>query len=547
MRSFDSALVAALTGKTASPYLCVKIIRTDGQVIRFAQVQEPVTIDGEIFAPAAAISIASIPFELSGTSTRVDFYVAAVDPANSANRTIPPTLDAGAIRDGLFANAAVVIYLQDRSTSPSLENVLYVGAMGAMTISERGYAEIECVGLLDRANQIVPELYCPVCRADFGDRRCKVPLAPLTQRVTALTYDGGYHLAVAGLSDAALKAAASRGTITFTLNPAIYDWISINGVKIYFWPVPNPAGTVPILESPSQTLWALLLFLDQSLNPKLTVMDYAVGGAGILQITAKTPGDVGNYPIAANVAAVSGPKLVSGSICAAGRFDFSGQPAHDSQIAIQGTVLTFYAAVDPPFGYVGIGADLSETLGYLMSFLLDSTDANLGLMNYAIDAEGLIVQAKVAGTPGNAYSLWASAASHAVVSGATLEGGGGQALSDYFLNGQLIFRSGAMQGQAYEIQGSLGNVLSLFTPLELRPAIGDLIDVIQGCDHSPFAQGCGKFSNIANYRGEPWAPGDAVEQDLTFVAPVTSGGAIVTTGIGSDDGEYPEYFEVTDT
>ena len=72
-----------------------------------------------------------------------------------------------------------------------------------MTLTERGYATIEMVGLLERAKDYVTEVYTPVCRADFGDARCKVDLNgndptgnPITQHVLLIGYDGGYVIDV---------------------------------------------------------------------------------------------------------------------------------------------------------------------------------------------------------------------------------------------------------------------------------------------------------------------------------------------------------------
>ena len=93
----------------------------------------------------------------------------------------------------------------------------------------------------------------------------------------------------------------------------------------------------------------------------------------------------------------------------------------------------------------------------------------------------------------------------------------------WFANGQVIFRSGLLLNESYEIQSNDGPYLSLFTPLEFPPEVGDVVDVICGCDHSPFVMGCGRYKNILNYRGEPWCPGGVSASTLATQAPGSNG------------------------
>ena len=531
-RAFDDYLMAALGQPVTNLALCVRIVRQDGTRILFAQASEALTTLDEngaqqTFAPARGVTVTTIPFELNGATTRVDLNVISTDGG---------TIDVSDIENGLYDNAAVTITLASRDTqaplfptpatgsifftdnppndqsgtlningqtirfytvdfqpvdvavqstlaetladlaaflnastnpdvyaatysvdptgtilqitangtqpfndflgaagnsfvisanlesnayvtsltltggadlSPQPPNVLFSGLMGTMTLTERGYATIEMVGLLERAKQFVTEVFTPVCRADFGDARCKVDLNGvdalgnlITQHCKVTGYDGGYKITVDGLNDVALNATGAKasGKITFGANPATSAVVA------------GQTAPLIILNGTGLSLWDIT-----------TPTDAAYGQAGA-SVVAET---------------------------------------------------------------------LAGTLLNLLNFLTTSKDPNLARMAYNVDATTLYVTAASEGTAGNALTLGVGTWTPATASGPTLTGGigAGLALGNYFLNGQVIFRSGLLLNEAYEIQASEGNVISLFTPLEFAPEHGDMVDVLQGCDHSPFAGG----------------------------------------------------------
>lgn len=567
-RAFDDDLMAALAQPVTNLALCVRIVRKDGTHILFAQASEALTTLDEYgqpqtFPQARGVTVATIPFELNGAATRADLNIISTDGG---------TIDVGDIENGLYDNAAVTITLVSRNpgvaattafgaiafhsqptAGPGISiegqeidfvtsganqtncligtnlaatmtnlinllqtsilssireatysldsvnniinitdvtpgaignsfrlfvfsganatpagfstlsggadavfqttNVLFSGLMGQMTLTERGYATIEMVGHLERAKQFITEVFTPVCRADFGDARCKVNLNgndgagnPITQHVKFTGYDGGYKITVSGLNTVAAGAvgAKAKGKITFFANPStfVFNFVSIN-------------------DNPSVILNGTQLFLRAITTP--TDQAYGVVGSDIVAST------------------------------------------------------------------------LVGTLGNLLNFLTHSKDPNLALMAYNVDATNLYVTAASEGSYGNAFSLAVGVPggfyppTPATASGPFLTGGFGK--GGYFLNGQIIFRSGLLLNEAYEIQNSESSIISLFTPLEFAPEYGDLVDIIQGCDHSPFVGGCARFPdpatglapNINNYRGEPWAPGDAINpcQAAPSALPIT--------------------------
>jgi uncharacterized phage protein (TIGR02218 family) len=82
-----------------------------------------------------------------------------------------------------------------------------------------------------------------------------------------------------------------------------------------------------------------------------------------------------------------------------------------------------------------------------------------------------------------------------------------------FALGSIVATSGANVGRGVEIRSwnSGTSTATCFVQPSLAFQAGDTVQLIAGCDYTTGASGCGKYSNILNFRGEPFVPGqDAV-------------------------------------
>jgi len=110
---------------------------------------------------------------------------------------------------------------------------------------------------------------------------------------------------------------------------------------------------------------------------------------------------------------------------ASGRIAFSGQPAANSTITLNGVAWTLVAGT-PTGNQTQIGASLDATLTALASDLNGSADAEIAKCSYTANTadDRLEIQFDTAGSTGNSFTLSASANSNGIVSAATLTGGG---------------------------------------------------------------------------------------------------------------------------
>jgi uncharacterized phage protein (TIGR02218 family) len=78
--------------------------------------------------------------------------------------------------------------------------------------------------------------------------------------------------------------------------------------------------------------------------------------------------------------------------------------------------------------------------------------------------------------------------------------------TDSWRYGRLRWLTGANSGLESAIMGSEGATLRLRDPPAAAAAIGDLVEVMEGCDRR-LASCAGRFGNAVNFRGEPHLPG----------------------------------------
>ncbi len=78
---------------------------------------------------------------------------------------------------------------------------------------------------------------------------------------------------------------------------------------------------------------------------------------------------------------------------------------------------------------------------------------------------------------------------------------------DDFIDGQLRFLDGPQTGLTFGIVASGAEGLTLDRPLVAGTAVGTMVELREGCDHT-FASCQGRFGNAENFRGEPFLPGN---------------------------------------
>ena len=81
----------------------------------------------------------------------------------------------------------------------------------------------------------------------------------------------------------------------------------------------------------------------------------------------------------------------------------------------------------------------------------------------------------------------------------------------WFNSGVITWLTGQNKGFTIEVLNWDGTTIQLFEDMPYPIAVGDTYTIEPGCSKDIGPTGCGKFSNIENFIGEPFMPGsDAI-------------------------------------
>lgn len=163
--------------------------RSDGAGLALTSHDQAMIVDGMLFQPDPAITQASITRELGLAS-----HASEVSGAMSSD-----AISAEDLTLGRWDGASLVQIVVSWEAPAEPPNTLLKGSIGEVSISDESFtADLRgAAALLDRP--ICP-LTSPECRAELGDRECRVDLAGRTRRLR-VTASAGNSLTLDGAVD----------------------------------------------------------------------------------------------------------------------------------------------------------------------------------------------------------------------------------------------------------------------------------------------------------------------------------------------------------
>ncbi len=203
MKVISNALQAHLEQDVTTLATCWRVTRRDGTVMGFTDHDSDLVVESVTYEAATGFTPTAIS---SSAALNVD------------NLDIEGLLDAGAITTedllaGLYDYAEITVFQVNHAFVGDGVLLLRQGWLGEVTC-EDGQFIAEVRGLTQPLSQRVGEVYSPSCRAVFGDARCGINVALLTQSgtITAVT-SRTVLLDTARTEDA---GTFSSGVLTFT-------------------------------------------------------------------------------------------------------------------------------------------------------------------------------------------------------------------------------------------------------------------------------------------------------------------------------------------
>lgn len=168
MKTVTPQLAAHLAGPVTTLATCWVITRRDGRVFRFTDHDQDLVFDGETYAARFGYARSALTSDAQLSVDNLDIDGIFDDAAISETE----------MRAGLFDFAEVRIFLVNWA-DPSMGALrMRRGWLGEVTVNEQGSFRTELRGLTQALQQEIGEIYSAECRADLGDLRCKVPVAP---------------------------------------------------------------------------------------------------------------------------------------------------------------------------------------------------------------------------------------------------------------------------------------------------------------------------------------------------------------------------------
>lgn len=159
-------LPLTLTDTVLKPTRICKITRTDGEIIRIAEAQMALVVDGETYSPSGfTLSAVKHVVGVEAASTQIDAAIGGV-------------FDLYEVVDGKFDYATVQVYVVNRDTLTS-PGLIFKGFVGATTIGAlHNTVSMNVVGYQVKVKWPFIQKFGPMCRTDFGSDLCRIPLRP---------------------------------------------------------------------------------------------------------------------------------------------------------------------------------------------------------------------------------------------------------------------------------------------------------------------------------------------------------------------------------
>jgi hypothetical protein len=205
MKAVSVGLKAHFAQNVTSLALCWRIIRTDGQTYAFTTFDEDLVVSGITYISIAGFSRTAIATGSTGE----------VDNLEVTGFFIASGLIEEDLKNGLFDYATIYLFVVNWTNLSQGICRMRRGWLGECVRAPNGGFQAELRGLTQALVQEFGNVYQPICRADLGDNKCRIPIKPGFWVGNLSWASGSYCQAVVQSSDALMVAifqAQNSGT-----------------------------------------------------------------------------------------------------------------------------------------------------------------------------------------------------------------------------------------------------------------------------------------------------------------------------------------------
>jgi hypothetical protein len=162
-------LPLTLTNIILKPARLCTITRLDGEVIRIAEAQSPITVGAATWYPLAGFQMSAGKWQIGGEAASIQ-----IDAAMS----VGGTFDLYEVVDGKFDAAAVQVDLVDRA-NPTTKGLVFSGRIEPVSFGALYHnVSFDVRGHAVKARWPFSWTFGPMCRTELGSKLCRIPLRP---------------------------------------------------------------------------------------------------------------------------------------------------------------------------------------------------------------------------------------------------------------------------------------------------------------------------------------------------------------------------------
>lgn len=189
MRALSPALADHIASDVTTLATCWRLIRRDGVMLGFTTHDQDLMVNGQRFRAATGFAPTAIA---SSNALNVDNL--EVDGALSSE-----AITSADLRAGRFDFARIEIFLVNWQAPEQGVIMLRTGFLGEVRTEDERFS-VEVRGLKQMLQHPIGDAFSPECRADLGDRRCRVTLRGFTQGGLVTSVSGPASFVAADLT-----------------------------------------------------------------------------------------------------------------------------------------------------------------------------------------------------------------------------------------------------------------------------------------------------------------------------------------------------------
>lgn len=183
MRNLATWFRDELTADVTTLTFCWRLTLRDGRVMGFTSHDRPLTIEGVTYEAESGLLPSAFASSISSKADDVECSALFDSQQVTEQDLLSGALDGA---EYLYFLASWMHLPTSLSADPAQCLLLSAGRLGAYSSDENGF-KAEALSLIDKLAEKQTIQTSPVCRANLGDSKCKVNLAPFTHELTVVS------------------------------------------------------------------------------------------------------------------------------------------------------------------------------------------------------------------------------------------------------------------------------------------------------------------------------------------------------------------------